>query len=240
MIYGKDTNDWFGDWANEYDQTIGKLKRHHDLLDLVVEESHVKSNNAILDIGCGTGLLALKFLKKSDCHITGIDSSQEMLDIIEKKVKRFELNEKILCQYKDLEDIEFDEGTFDIITGTFSLHHIKDKYTMIEKIFRMLKPGGKFLIGEIDMDTTGDVRDPERLMRIVDYLKMEFSLALQDGGVNAFSRMYDNGKKHILNDGEYCISFEQWKAICQKANFNHIMIKAVPDFEWFKVLVAVK
>jgi len=32
-------NNWFGDWANEYDQTIGKLKRHHDLLDLVVEES---------------------------------------------------------------------------------------------------------------------------------------------------------------------------------------------------------
>lgn len=52
--------------------------------------------------------------------------------------------------------------------------------------------------------------------------------------------MYDNGKKHILNDGEYCISFKQWKVLCQKAHFNHIMIKAVPDFEWFKVLVAVK
>ena len=236
----KAENNWFGDWANEYDQTIGKVKRHHHLLDLVVEESQVNSNNAILDIGCGTGLLALKFLRKSDCHITGIDSSREMLDIIEKKVKHFELNGKILCRHEDLENIEFDEGTFDIITSTFSLHHIEDKYKMIEKIFRMLKLGGRFIIGEIDMDTTGDVRDPERLMRIMDYLKMEFSLALQEGGVNAFSRMYDNGKKHILNDGEYCLSFEQWKAICQKANFDNIVIKAVPDFEWFKVLVAVK
>jgi ubiquinone/menaquinone biosynthesis C-methylase UbiE len=240
MIYDEEKDNWFGDWANEYDQTIGKLKRHHDLLDLVVEQSHVKSNIAILDIGCGTGLLALKFLKKSDCHITAIDSSQEMLDIIEKKVKRFELNEKILCQHEDLEDIEFDEGTFDIITSTFSLHHIKGKYTMIEKIFRMLKPGGRLIIGEIDLDTTGDVRDPKRLMRIMEYLKIEFSLALEEGGVNAFSRMYDNGKKHILNDGEYCISFKQWELICQKANFSTINIQSVPDFEWFKVLTAVK
>jgi ubiquinone/menaquinone biosynthesis C-methylase UbiE len=236
----KSKNNWFGDWSNEYDQTIGKVKSHHDLLNLVVEESHVEPDHVILDIGCGTGLLALKFLEKNHCFVTGIDTSQEMLGIFEKKIRVLGLEEKILCKHEDLANSKFDEGAFDIISGTFSLHHIEDKYPMIEKIFKMLKNGGKFIIGEIDMDTTGDVRDPKRLIRIMDYLKMEFSLALQEGGVNAFSRMYDNGKKHILNDGEYCISFEQWKALCQKANFSHITIKAVPDFEWFKVLVAVK
>ena len=240
MENDKTKNDWFGDWANEYDQTIGKLERHHDLLDLVVRESHAKPNDLILDIGCGTGLLALKFIDKSDCRITGIDSSQEMIDIFKEKIEFLNLNEKIGYKYGDLEDMEFDEGTFDIISSTFSLHHIKDKYPMIEKIYRMLKMGGRFIIGEMDMDTTGDVRDPKRLIRIMDYLKMEFSLAIKEGGVNAFSRMYDNGKKHILNDGEYCINFTQWKGICQKAGFENIMIKAVPDFEWFKVLVAVK
>lgn len=240
MEHGKDKKNWFGDWANEYDQTIGKVKRHHDLLDLVVEESHVQPNHVILDIGCGTGLLALKFLEKKDCFITGIDTSQEMLDILGNKISVLGLEEKILCKNEDLADSEFDEGTFDLISGTFSLHHIKDKTPMIEKIFAMLKNGGRFILGEIDMDTTGDVRDPKRLNRIMDYLKMEFSLALQEGGVNAFSRMYDNGKKHILNHGEYCISFKQWKALCEKVNFNNIIIKAVPGFEWFKVLVAVK
>jgi len=34
----------------------------------------------------------------------------------------------------------------------------------------------------------------------MDYLKEELTLALKDGGIAAFSRMYDNGKKHILND----------------------------------------
>ena len=64
----KSENNWFGDWADEYDETIGKVGKHHDLLDLVVESSHVEGNDHILDIGCGTGILALKFLKKSDDH----------------------------------------------------------------------------------------------------------------------------------------------------------------------------
>lgn len=232
--------NWFGDWADEYDETIGKVGKHHDLLDLVVESSHAEENDHILDIGCGTGILALKFLKKSDCQVTGIDGSPEMLAVFEKKINKLGLNEKISCRYEELSNMEFDEETFDIISSTFTLHHIKDKYPMIEKIFKMLKSGGRLIIGEIDMDATGDVRDPKRFMRIMDYLKIEFSLALQEGGINAFSRMYDNGKKHILNDGEYCISFKQWEALCQKASFKKIYVRAVPDFEWYKVLIAVK
>ena len=240
MNNDKAKDNWFGDWAAEYDETIGKVERHHNLLDLVVESSYVKKNDNILDIGCGTGLLALKFLQKSNCHITGVDSSQEMLDVFKGKINNFGLNEKIVYKHEDLENMDFGEKQFDIISSTFTLHHIKDKYTMIEKIYKMLKIGGRLIIGEIDLDTTGDVMDPKRLMRIMDYLKIEFSLALHEGGVNAFSRMYDNGKKHILNDGEYCVSFTQWEEICQKANFNTINIKSVPDFEWFKVLVASK
>ena len=236
----KAQNNWFGDWAAEYDETIGKVERHHNLLDLVVESSHVKENSNILDIGCGTGLLALKFLEKTNCHITGVDSSKEMLDVFERKANNFGIKGQILYKHEDLENMEFGEEKFDIISSTFTLHHIKDKDTMIDKIYKMLKIGGRLIIGEIDLDTTGDVRDPKRLMRIMEYLKIEFSLALEEGGVNAFSRMYDNGKKHILNDGEYCISFKQWELICQKANFDTINIKSVPDFEWFKVLTAIK
>jgi len=52
--------------------------------------------------------------------------------------------------------------------------------------------------------------------------------------------MYDNGKKHILNDCEYCINFKQWKELCNKTKFSKVTVKSLPDFKWFKVLVAVK
>jgi ubiquinone/menaquinone biosynthesis C-methylase UbiE len=234
------TKNWFKDWSNEYDNTLGKVKRHHKLLDLVVDSSKVKDEDNVLDIGCGTGLLSLKFLRKADCLIYGIDSSPEMLRIFKDKIVKLNLSKKISTKLEDVENLDFENDFFDIIASTVTLHHVKNKYPVIKKIHSLLKPGGRFLVGDIDVDTTGDLLDPERLSRILDFLKEEFVLALKEGGVKAFSRMYDNGKKHILNDGEYCINFKQWKEICEKAGFNNIKIKAPHEFEWFKVLIAVK
>jgi len=234
------TKDWFKDWSNEYDNTLGKVDRHHKLLDLVVDSSGVKDGEEILDIGCGTGLLSFKFIEKADCLIYGIDSSSEMLEIFKEKIKELNLSDKVSLELKDVENIDFENKKFDIIASTVTIHHVRDKYPVIKKIYGILKPGGRFLIGDIDVDTTGDLEDPERLLRILDFLKDEFVLALIGGGVQAFSRMYDNGKKHILNDGEYCVSFEQWKELCEKAGFKEITIKPLTGFQWFKVLIAVR
>jgi len=234
------TKNWFKDWSNEYDNTLGKVKRHHKLLDLVVDSSGVKDGGKVLDIGCGTGLLSLKFLEKANCLIYGIDSSPPMLEIFKDKIAKLNLSEKISCKLEDAENFDFKNENFDIIASTVTLHHVKNKLPVIEKIYKLLNPGGKFLLGDIDVETSGDLGDPERLLRILDFLKEEFVLALKEGGVKAFSRMYDNGKKHILNDGEYCISFKQWKEICEKAGFEKITINPLPKFEWFKVLIAVK
>jgi ubiquinone/menaquinone biosynthesis C-methylase UbiE len=234
------TKNWFKDWSNEYDSTLGKVKRHHKLLDLVVESSGVKDNDKVLDIGCGTGLLSLKFLKKADCLIYGVDNSPPMLKIFKDKIEKLKLSGEISCTLGDAESLDFPSEKFDIIASTVTLHHVKNKYPVIKKIYRLLKPGGKFVLGDINVDTTGSPEDPKRLLKILDFLKDEFVLALKEGGVKAFSRMYDNGKKHILNDGEYCISFGQWKEICKKAGFKKITIKSLPEFRWFKVLVAVK
>ena len=209
-------------------------------MDLVVESSEVKDRDVVLDIGCGTGLLSLKFLQKVDCLIYGVDNSPEMLEIFKSKIKKLKLSRKISCKLGDAENLDFAKESFDIIASTVTLHHVKNKYPVIKKIYELLKPAGKFVIGDIDVDTTGDLRDTERLLRILNFLKEEFVLALKEGGIKAFSRMYDNGKKHILNDGEFCISFQQWEEICRDSGFKKIAIKPLSEFKWLKVLVAIK
>ncbi|MGD2065993.1 MAG: methyltransferase domain-containing protein [Candidatus Bathyarchaeota archaeon] len=236
----KDTSEWFKDWANDYDNTLGKIDRHHQLLNLVVELSDVEKGQKVLDIGCGTGLLSLKFLEKADCSITGVDSSPEMLSIFGDKIKKLALSDRIACKLEDAKALDFEPNTFDVVASTVTLHHLTDKFPTIKRIHDVLKPEGRFVLGDIDMDTTGDLIDPERLLRMLDWLKEEFVLALTWGGTEAFSRMYDNGKKHILNDGEYCISFKQWKNLCKKAGFSEVTVHDLPGFKWFKVLVATK
>jgi hypothetical protein len=96
------------------------------------------------------------------------------------------------------------------------------------------------VLGDLDVDTSGDLTDVRRLRHILDFLKDELSSALEEGGVDAFIRMYDNGKKHILNHGEYCISFKMWSQLCENAGFEHINITPADPSGWRKVLCADK
>ena len=130
-----DNREWFQDWANEYDNTLGKVKRHHKMLDLVVKVSGIKRNDHILDIGCGTGLLSLKFLNKTDCMITAIDSSAQMLRIFQEKIEKYNLTEKIHCTQKSAEDMDFRSDQFDIIAATVALHHVEFKEPVIRNIY---------------------------------------------------------------------------------------------------------
>ncbi len=236
----RDNREWFQEWANEYDTTLGKVKRHHSLLDLVVQRSGIQRHDRVLDIGCGTGLLSLKFLAKTECTITAIDSSAGMLRIFQEKIETCNLTGNIHCIQKSAEEMDFASHQFDIVASTVALHHVKVKEPVIGKVYDYLNDGGRFVIGEIDMDTTGNPDDPKRLMRILRYLTKEFALAMEEGGIPAFVRMYDNGKKHILNDGEYCIGFGQWAELCRDAGFKKVEVSPVKGFEWFKVLVATK
>ncbi len=236
----RDARAWFADWANEYDTTLGKVRRHHAMLDLVVSCSGVRDGDKVLDIGCGTGLLSLKFLEQADCSITAIDSSEKMLGIFREKIEQCHLSHRIHCEECSAEEMAFPPHHFDIVASTVALHHVKEKGPVMLKVYDALKDGGRFVLGDMDLDTRGDLDDPRRLVRILEFLEKELALAMEDGGIPAFERMYDNGKKHILNDGEYCIGFEQWEQLCKDAGFLQVEVTPVEGFEWFKVLVAWK
>jgi ubiquinone/menaquinone biosynthesis C-methylase UbiE len=236
----KVTRDWFGGWSNEYDRTLGRLDFHRDLLDLVVKSSAVKQNDMVLDIGCGTGLLSLKFLRVSDCFITAVDNSREMMSLFEDKIRKLKIEKQVVCKLMDADSLKFPANTFDVVASTVTLHHLKEKLNPLKKINRILKPGGTFIIGEIDMDTTGKHTDVNRFNRIIRVLEQEWISAFELKDLNAFVRMFDNGKKHILNQGEYCISLRQWADTCKKAGFHKIVIKKVPRHTCFGVVLAQK
>ncbi|MCP4259051.1 MAG: hypothetical protein GY774_16320 [Planctomycetes bacterium] len=90
------------------------------------------------------------------------------------------------------------------------------------------------------MDTTGKHNDVNRLKRILKVLETEWICAMKNVGIEAFIRLYDNAKKHIFNDGEYCISLQQWADHCKKAGFNSVIVKNLPRYKEFGIVVAKK
>jgi ubiquinone/menaquinone biosynthesis C-methylase UbiE len=232
---------WFSDWANEYDNTLGKLNRHHKLLELAVRMSGVKAGDKVLDIGCGTGLLSLKFLGKARCFITAVDNSRKMMAVFRKKIKQLSLSDRVILQHMDASALDFKAGSFNVAASTVTLHHLaNNKLKTIQKIYKILKPGGTFVLGDLDVDTSGRHTDVQRLKRILAYLNEELVLALEDGDLDTFKRMYNNGRKHILNEGEYCISATQWAKLCRKAGFRTLRVKPLKEMNKMFVLAAKK
>ncbi len=104
----------------------------------------------ILDIGCGTGNFSIK-LAKMGCKVTGIDISQPMLEEAEKKAEK--LNLDINFKKGDVLNLEFDDNKFDSVFSMAAIEFIKDLETAFKEIKRVVKPGGKILLGTIRKDS---------------------------------------------------------------------------------------
>ena len=105
----------------------------------------------ILDIATGTADFAISAAKYTDANIVGIDISQGMLDQGNKKLKKKQLNDRILLQLADSEDLPFKDQSFDAITAGFGIRNFENLEKGLQEIYRVLKTNGIIVILEPSM-----------------------------------------------------------------------------------------
>jgi len=144
-------------------------------LELITEASKRIVPNAenLLDIGCGAGNYSLMMLTKvPNLNCTLVDLSKPMLDkAFERLSKQTTKNVEIL--QGDIRNIKLKENHFDIILAGAVLHHLrddKDWQTTFEKIYKLLKPGGCFMISDLISQDNEQVNNYTR-ERYGDYLE---------------------------------------------------------------------
>ncbi len=105
-----------------------------------------KRKMSILDLGAGTGNLALRLLRKNkDCFVALVDFSQNMLDAVPGVLAEFRNSYDVVCD--DFNNVGFNDASFDAIVSSFAIHHTRSKETytgLYGKIYSWLKPGGLF------------------------------------------------------------------------------------------------
>jgi putative AdoMet-dependent methyltransferase len=146
-------------WLENYDERMRNTKRlrYDETLSEVARKVQVKEGDLVLDIGTGTGNLAVKFLERG-CQVVGLDPSAKMLKIAKQKViewgGRFQIQ---LCENPLLE-IPFPGQTFDVVASTYTIHHITDdtKRLSIKEMKRVLKPNGRIIIGDVMFKDAAD------------------------------------------------------------------------------------
>jgi ubiquinone/menaquinone biosynthesis C-methylase UbiE len=113
----------------------------------------LKDHGEAVDIGCGPGFLVIALAKHSRrLHVTGVDSSKEMLIQAERNACTSGVSESVSFKIGNAEKIPFDAGSLDLVISTLSLHHWKKPIDVMNEIARVLKPGGGYLIFDLRRD----------------------------------------------------------------------------------------
>jgi demethylmenaquinone methyltransferase/2-methoxy-6-polyprenyl-1,4-benzoquinol methylase len=111
----------------------------------LLKNDEVKS---ILDVATGTGDLAIELAKLNPETITGIDIAVGMLEIGREKLKKKGLDKLITLEEGDAENLRFEDDSFDAVTVAFGVRNFETLQKGLREIYRVLKPGGRFVVLE--------------------------------------------------------------------------------------------
>jgi ubiquinone/menaquinone biosynthesis C-methylase UbiE len=142
--------------------SLGRITRVHQEM----AERSVSEGSRALDIGCGTGSLAIACARRG-AQVTGIDISPQMLDIARRKVEQAELTDSITLL--QMSAIELDEGfegeSFDAIMSSLTFSELSDdeQRFVLHQCQRLLKNGGRLVIA----DETVPPSWPKRLLHLL-------------------------------------------------------------------------
>ena len=128
----------------------GRVKLANDIAQAIIDTITLAPTMDALDFGCGTGLLTLK-LQPLVRSITGVDSSQGMLDVLNAKIKNQGLT-NVKTKYIDIEKGDFLEGRYDLIVSSMTLHHIRESRPLLDKFSKACAPDGYLCIADLDPD----------------------------------------------------------------------------------------
>lgn len=127
--------------------SLGRIDRVHQEM----AEWGASEGTRVLDIGCGTGLLALVCARRG-AHVTGIDISPLMLDIARPKVKDAGLEDSItLMEMSAIElDEKFESGSFDTIMSSLAFSEMSEdeQRFVLPQCHRLLADGGRLIIAD--------------------------------------------------------------------------------------------
>jgi len=140
-------------WGWRYDLMIwwSNLMLHgkwQALEQMIVDLAQFHAGETVLDVGCGTGTLALKAYARVGAtgRVTGLDPGPKQIARAHSKAERAGF--PIDFQVGVIEQLVFPDQSFDVVLSIFMMHVLPDdlKRQGLAEIARVLKPGGRLLV----------------------------------------------------------------------------------------------
>jgi len=129
----------------------------------------------ILDVGCGSGVPTMELARLSNGQIVGLDINQHLLDRLTRKIEEAGLSDRVKTVKSSMFDMDFPDGSFDIIWAEGSISIIGFE-NGLKEWRRFLKPNGFLAVH----DEVGNISEKLQLIATCGYELLEYFILHQD------------------------------------------------------------
>jgi ubiquinone/menaquinone biosynthesis C-methylase UbiE len=140
-----------------YDLTVylALWGRERTFREQLLELARLRSGESVLDVGCGTGSLAILAKKRvgSTASVCGVDASPEMIARARFKARR--AHAEVRFEVAAAQALPYPQAQFDVALSTIMLHHLgrSGRRDLAREVRRVVKPGGRVLLVDFAVAT---------------------------------------------------------------------------------------
>lgn len=180
--------------AEKYDQ-VSDYQYNNGLA--LIDNLGITTGHHVLDLGCGTGRLALHVAETAS-YVTGIDPSPHRIEVALKNLAKTSVLNVVFELGGGSEVRRYGKEAFDIVFLNAVFHWINDKEEALDNIYYVLKPGGRLGIctGDKDHPFTAKVLTIEALQRA----------GITDAGVESNTHVNAEDLKLLLKNSGFRVS----------------------------------
>ncbi len=165
---------------------------YRDLVDRVVARASPEAGEVVLDLGCGTGNVAIALLRSAAVSIHGVDASSKMISVAARKLGNEPRSNQVALVVSDAHAYlaGVADGSFDKIVSVNFLYVIADQTALWNEMFRCLKPNGRVVIATpIRSGSSGLIREHRAHASVRQLLRPKLvGVALVDLAIDAVAR----------------------------------------------------
>jgi ubiquinone/menaquinone biosynthesis C-methylase UbiE len=132
-----------------YDPVVRLTIRERRFKDRLLEQAAIAPGQRVLDLGCGTGTLAIWAAERSPgAELVGLDGDEEVLDRARRKAA--EAGVAVRFDRGLSYDLPYGDDSFDRVVSSLFFHHLKPdaKRRTVREVARVLRPGGELHVAD--------------------------------------------------------------------------------------------
>jgi ubiquinone/menaquinone biosynthesis C-methylase UbiE len=148
----------FNKAAKTWDKEPRRIQLAKDVVKAIRKKVRLRKDQVAVDFGAGTGLVAL-LISPLVGKVVAIDTAPGMIKVLEQKIRAAKI-QNIEPLVWDIKEKSQEPIRADLIVSAMTMHHLKRLEPFADAFRRMLKPGGRIALADLDLDNGQFHTDP--------------------------------------------------------------------------------